>query len=116
MVVQVPMQVPSEFVILQSALLVQKTVFTHSDGSELGDCDGYEHTSMRVALAGRSVVVTQHCACVSFMRQAEPAHLFCLLGVRANGSETREFTMQLVVVIVRSVAPAQLNCFVSLHV
>jgi len=40
MLVHVPVHVPSPFVTVQSASLVQKTVFTHSDGSEFGDCDG----------------------------------------------------------------------------
>jgi hypothetical protein len=40
MFAHVPLQVSPPFVTVQSALLEQKTVFTHSDGSEFGDCDG----------------------------------------------------------------------------
>ena len=62
MLTHVPLHVPSAFVVVQSALVEQKTVLTHSEGSELGDCEGYEHTSMSVAVAGRSTVFTQHWA------------------------------------------------------
>ena len=115
MLVHVPLQVPSPFVTVQSALLEQNTVFTHSDGSEFGDCEGYEHTSMSAAVDGRSAVTTQHCAWVSFVRQLEPAHLLAFRVSAAKGSATRSFTVQLDEIIVFSVAPVQLNCFVSLQ-
>ena len=99
---------------VQSALLLQKTVFTHSDGSEFGEDDGYEQTSMSVAVDGRSVVFTQHCACVSFVRQLVPAHLFDLREDAANGSAVPSLTTH-VLVKDWTVAPAQLNCLVSLE-
>ena len=89
----VPLQVPSELVATQFALLEQKTVFTHSEGSELGDWDGYEHTSMSAAVLGRSAVFTQHCAWVSFVRQLGPEDLFDFLATAANGSGTRSLTV-----------------------
>src|SRR5262250_3400422 len=98
MLVHFPGHVPSSVVTLQSASFVQKTVFTHSDGSELGDCDGYEHTSISAAPAGRSAVATQHCACVSPVRQPEPPHLLALRLTAANGSATKSLTAQAVVV------------------
>jgi len=99
---------------VQSALLEQKTVFTHSDGSELGDCDGYEQTSMSAAPV-TSAVFTQHWACVSLVRQFVPLHLFDFLFVTAaNGSGTRSLTVQVLVAVI-NVAPEQLNGLLSLH-
>jgi hypothetical protein len=99
-------------VTVQSALLVQKRVFTHSEGSELGDCDGYEHTSMRVAVP-RSAGFTQHWACVSLVRQFAPVHLLLLRDKRAaNGSVVVGVTVQLLTVPGLIAAPVQLNCFV----
>src|SRR6185369_14854460 len=95
MVTHVPLQVPSEFVVEQSELLEQKSVLTHSEGSELGDCEGYEHTSIRAAVVGRSAVFTQHWACVSLVRQFVPAHLFDFRDSAAKGSTTRSLTTQL---------------------
>jgi hypothetical protein len=47
---------------LQSLLLVQRTAFTHSEGEELGDDDGYEQTSMSSGAlpVGKSACLTQH--------------------------------------------------------
>jgi hypothetical protein len=53
---------------------------------------------------------------VSFVRQLEPAHLFDFLVSAAKGSATRSFTMQSRRDHRFSVAPVQLNCFVSLQV
>ena len=49
---------------LQSLSLVHRTAFTHSDGEELGDDDGYEQTSMSSGLLplGKSPCLTQHWA------------------------------------------------------
>ena len=117
MLVHAPAHVPSPFVTVQSASLVQKTVFTHSDGSELGDCDGYEQTSMRVDPEGRSAVFTQHVAWVSLVRQLVPLHLFDLrvAGV-ANGSVVLDPSVQLLVAFAFKAAPVQLNALVLPHV
>jgi hypothetical protein len=49
---------------LQSLSLVHRTAFTHSEGDELGDDDGYEQTSMSsgVLPPGKSPLLTQHLA------------------------------------------------------
>jgi hypothetical protein len=65
----------------QSLFVVHSTAFTHSDGEELGDDDGYEHTSMSsgVVLAGKSPCFTQHFACVSRVVQLVPVQTLPLL-------------------------------------
>ena len=47
---------------VQSLLLVHRTAFTHSEGEELGDCEGYEQTSMSSAPLPTSPILTQHWA------------------------------------------------------
>ena len=111
-----PGHVPSPFVDVQSALLEQKTVFTHSDGSELGDCDGYEQTSISVDPAGKSAVFTQQFARVSLLRHAEPSHLFDFRDRAAKASVTPLVTLHVLTAVGLIVAPLQLNCFVSPHV
>ena len=111
------MHVPSPPVTVQSALLEQNRVFTHSEGSELGDCDGYEQTSINVDPEGRSAVFTQHVAWVSLVRQSVPVHLFDLRVVSvANGSVVLDPSVQLLVAFVFKAAPVQLNTLVLPHV
>ncbi len=49
---------------VQSLSLVHRTAFTHSEGEELGDDEGYEQTSMSCAVLplGKSPLLTQHWA------------------------------------------------------
>ena len=66
---------------LQSALLVQRTVFTHSEGEDDGDDEAYEQTSRSsgVVLLGKSLCLTQHWACVSRVEQLVPLQTLPLL-------------------------------------
>jgi hypothetical protein len=99
----------------QSLSFVHKTAFTHSEGEEAGDDDGYEQTSMSSGALplGKSPILTQHLACVSFVRQLVPVHTFPFLCMPVNTSATL-LTVQADVAVIR-LDPPQFSVFVSSH-
>jgi len=99
----------------QSLSLVQSTAFTHSDGDELGDEDGYEQTSISSAVVfiGKSACLTQHCACVSRVVQFVPVQTLPFLCAPANTSVTLLTAHD--DAAVTTADPPQLSILVSSH-
>ena len=96
----------------QSLSLLQRTAFTHSDGEEAGDDDGYEQTSMSSGVPlEKSPCFTQHWAWVSRAVQLVPLQTLPLPCVRTSATLLATH----VDANVMAAAPPQFSAFMLSH-